>query len=122
MSTAADKQDQLSPRQERKWFGLWILALSATFVAAAGLSVWFEWQAKRQQESRNRQLMDPVAPDPGVTVAIKSSTGAATPVYVGFYVERIPELSIKDATWTVVFDVWFRWRGDDLKPADGFVV
>jgi hypothetical protein len=122
MSTPADKQDQLSPKQERKWFRFWILALCATFAAAAGSSVLFEWQTKRQQFARHQQLMDPLAPDPGVTAAAESSTDKATPVYVGFYVERIPELSTRNATWTAVFDVWFRWRGDDVKPAEGFVV
>lgn len=122
MSTPVDIQNQLSPKQERKWFRLWILALGALFFVAAGASVFFEWQAKHQQIAANRRLMDPDAPDPGVTAAAESSTAEATPVHVGFYVERVPELSTRDATWTAVFDVWFRWHGDGLKPAEGFVI
>src|SRR5262245_59567949 len=75
-----------------------------------------------RRDSSPPLLMDPAAPDPGVTAAAQSSTDKAVPVPVGVYVERIPELSTKDATWTVAFDLWFRWRGDDLKPAEGFVV
>ena len=66
--------------------------------------------------------MDPAAPDPGVTAAAESAVDQATPVDVGIYVERIPEMSTRNATWTAVFDVWFRWRGDDLNPAEAFVV
>jgi hypothetical protein len=122
MSMPAEPSNQLSPTQERKWFRYWILALGSLFIIAGGISVYFEWQTRRAQSVRHQQLMDPAASDPGVTAAEKTSTDKATQVHVGFYVERIPELSTKDARWTVVFDVWFRWQGDDIKPADNFVV
>jgi hypothetical protein len=67
-------------------------------------------------------LLDPALPDPGVTAAETTSTEEATPVEVGFYVDRVPELSAHDASWTAVFDVWFRWRGEDVQPAEGLVV
>lgn len=83
---------------------------------------WHQWTTKKT-ERRNQELtMDATAPDPGVTAAAASSITDAVPVQVGMYVERIPELSIKETHWVAVFDIWFRWSGDELKPAEGFVV
>lgn len=122
MSTPAEPLNQLSPKQERKWFRYWILALGAMFIVAGGASVFFEWQSRREQNTRHEQLLDPTALDPGVTTPEKTSADKATQVHVGFYVERIPALSTKEASWTSVFDVWFRWEGENLKPADSFVI
>jgi hypothetical protein len=113
----------LSAKQEATWFRAWVVSLTAFFLIAGGLLAWHQWQTRRQHRADALQTMDPAAPDPGVTAAAPSNTDAATKVEVGMYVERIPELSTKDATWTGVFDVWFRWTGDAaLKPADGFVI
>ena len=43
-------------------------------------------------------------------------------VHVGLYVDRIAELSVKDASWTVDSYVWFRWRGDGIQPGNGFQI
>jgi hypothetical protein len=117
-----DIDGQLSEHQERQWFRIWIASLILFFLFAGGVSLTFLWLTKRAEATQNRQLLDQAAPDPGVTAAESTSIEHATPVEVGFYVERVPELSIREATWTVVFDVWFRWRGNDLQPADGLVV
>jgi hypothetical protein len=122
MTMPAEQKNRLTSSQERKWFRLWILVLMLFFIGAGGALSWFQWQTKRAEIHRHLLLMDAAAPDPGVTAAAQSSTDKAVPVHVGVYVERIPELSTKDATWTAVFDLWFRWRGDDLKPAEDFVV
>jgi hypothetical protein len=117
-----DDQGRLSKRQERRWFRFWTAGLIVFFVVAGGASLSFLWLTKCAEVMRHRQLLDPAAPDPGVTAAKDSSSKDATPVEVGCYVERVPELSVREATWTVVFDVWFRWQGDDLKPANRLVV
>lgn len=51
--------------------------------------------------------MEATVPDPSVTAA-DTAGPTGVPVKVGLYLERIPELSVKDMTWTAVFDVWFR--------------
>jgi hypothetical protein len=43
-------------------------------------------------------------------------------VTVGIYVNQINEISLKDNYLVVDFYVWFRWRGDDLKPYDTYAV
>jgi hypothetical protein len=120
--TTLGHQGRLSERQERRWFRVWTASLVAFFVVAGSSSLSFLWLTKRAEATRQRQLLDAAAPDPGVTAAEDSSTEDATPVEVGCYLERVPELSVHDGTWTAAFDVWFRWRGDDLKPAEGLVV
>lgn len=92
------------------------------FIVVGGTVALFEWKTRVAEQFRHSQTMDPTAPDPDVTAAVRSSTTDSFPVRVGLYLERIPELSIKEATWTAVFDIWFSWQGDALKPAEGFVV
>jgi hypothetical protein len=41
-------------------------------------------------------------------------------VYVGVYVNQINSMSLKDEKVQVDFNVWFRWKADDLKPLETF--
>ena len=41
-------------------------------------------------------------------------------VVVGVYVKNVYGLDIKQNQFTVDFYVWFRWKGDDLKPIETF--
>jgi len=111
----------LNPAQERRWFRTWNLAIILLFVVCGSILCGILWQTKRTQRLQQHQVMEATVPDPGVTAADTTGpTGA--PVKVGLYLERIPELSVKDMTWTAVFDVWFRWTGADLNPAAAMVV
>lgn len=122
MITSTDQQGKLSSLQERQWFNVWVASLALFFIVAGAGSLTFLWRTKHAESTRHQQLLDPEGPDPGVTLADGSSTEQAVPVEVGFYVERVPELSTRDAHWTAVFDIWFRWRGDGVRPAEGLVV
>lgn len=122
MTNVENDRSLLSPSQERRWFRVWVVSLIAFFAVAGGGSLFFLWRTKQADATRHQLLMDPVAPDPGVTEPAVSSTENAAAVEVGFYVERVPELLVREANWTVEFDVWFRWRGDGIKPAEGLVV
>jgi len=121
MSTAPAKST-LNPQQERRWFRVWIAGLLIFFLVGGGGMAWNLWRAKRAEREDFRLLLDAAATDPGVTAAVKTDTSNATPVTMGIYLERISELSIKDATWTAVFDLWFRWQGAELNPVEGLVV
>lgn len=73
-------------------------------------------------DERHRQRMDPSVRESGVTDDEAELPTDAKPVEVltGIYVDRISELSVKDAKWTVDFYVWFRWRGDMVSPGKDF--
>ncbi len=43
-------------------------------------------------------------------------------VKVGIYVDRLPELSIKDSSWTADFYIWFRWKEENLNPGETFQI
>jgi hypothetical protein len=46
----------------------------------------------------------------------------ATRVTIGVYVNRIFEVSLKENKLSVDFYIWFRWKGDELKPHETFEV
>ncbi len=52
----------------------------------------------------------------------RATDGSPTLMRAGIYVERIPELNIKDAACTVDFYVWFSWEGDDWRLRESFTV
>jgi hypothetical protein len=43
-------------------------------------------------------------------------------VYTGVYINQIKSIDLKTNTFVVDFWVWFRWKGDDIKPLDTFEV
>jgi len=51
----------------------------------------------------------------------KPSTGPVK-VTVGLYVNQVYELSLKDNRVVLDFWLWFRWKGDELKPYETFEV
>lgn len=122
MAIRTDPQGKLSSRQERQWFNVWVISLALFFIVTGAVSLTFLWRAKHADRTRFQQLLDSTVPDPGVTTTEDSSIDQAVPVEVGFYVERVPELLPRESTWTVVFDIWFRWQGEALRPADALVV
>jgi hypothetical protein len=122
MSTSPDDQRHLTRRQEKLWFRVSTVVLVLFFAIAGSILSWSQWQAKHEDREIQTQLMDPAAQDPGITAAEETATAAATRVQVGVYVDRIMALSIKDTTWTAVFDLWFRWQGDLGNPGEDFVL
>ena len=122
MPESEHERSLLSPSQERRWFRLWVIGLISFFIVSGGASLVFLWRARHAEADRHHRLLDEKRPDPGVTEAAVSATSAATVVEVGYYVERIPELVVREASWTVEFDVWFRWRGERISPSTGLIV
>lgn len=104
------------------WLNAW-LAVLVTFFTVAGLGLAWKQAASRQAEgAAERALMDPAAPDPGMTASEPVSSTSARQVTIGIYLERITALSIRDSRFEVVCDVWFSWSGADLDPVDRLVV
>ncbi|NCX99216.1 MAG: hypothetical protein EBX35_11745, partial [Planctomycetia bacterium] len=57
-------------------------------------------------------------PEPGAEPIDDVSTAAARRVKIGFYLESLGTVSLKDSAWSAVIDVWCRWR--DEAGDDGF--
>ena len=54
--------------------------------------------------------------------ATAEEAAAPTQVHMGAYLMRVSNVSQKDGTFAVDMWVWFRWKGDDLKPYETFEV
>jgi hypothetical protein len=117
-----DQQEELTPAAERSWFRTWVICLALFFIVVGGVAAIQQAISRSQHKAEVRALMDASLPDPGVTSAEDTETATALPVKVGFYVERIQDLSVKDAAWTAVFNVWFHWQGGSFRPGEDFVI
>jgi hypothetical protein len=76
---------------------------------------------------RHAARVDPSVTEPGKTPAERTpppghEDDVPADVFVGLYVDRIVELSIRDTQWTVDFYLWFNWIDDRLNPGDTFQV
>jgi hypothetical protein len=111
-------------RGGRLFLVAWSVGLALLLAGAAWLAIVPVRNEALASTGRHRARMDPLAADPGATPPdLKLPPGACpTQVYAGIYVDRIVELSIKDASWTVDFYLWFRWRGDAVRPGEGIQV
>ena len=71
--------------------------------------------------------IDPNLDEPGKTEAERTpppghENDVPATVEVGLYVDRVPELSIRDSTWTADFYIWFLWEDENLNPGETFQV
>jgi hypothetical protein len=105
-------------------YRFWLVVLSSVYLLAGVTLAPRFASMRRASADRHQARMDPIASEPGLTPADLTEPAGAEPalVDVGIYVERIVEISIKDASWTVDFQVWFRWKDGELSPAEGFDV
>lgn len=109
---------------DRKFLFAWTAGLAMLLCVMGWLTVRPQRHYRLESAARHRDRMSTSAEEPGVTSADLTLPEDATPVLVdvGFYVDRISELSVKDVSWTVEFYIWFRWKGDALSLKDAFQV
>ena len=106
---------------------LWALT---ALIGGSILGYWlFSVQRQNLEASmRNHSArIDPLANESGKTEAARTPPPGHehdSPAYVkvGMYVDRVPELSIKDSTWTADFYIWFLWTDEKLNPGETFQV
>ncbi len=58
-------------------------------------------------------------PDPAPVAAVPEG---GVEVVVGIWVNQIHEISLKENYFVADFYVWFRWKGEDLKPQNSFAL
>lgn len=70
-------------------------------------------QSLHEEELAWEATLDPAKPDPGFPLPEPLPTDRARRVGIGFYLERVDDVSIHDSQWTAVIDVWCRWNDDE---------
>ncbi|WKZ31987.1 MAG: hypothetical protein QY316_08640 [Thermodesulfobacteriota bacterium] len=104
-------------RGERRFVALWsalILLLYAIYGAAA-VSKLLHY---RSEAERTQSYAFGSAPA-GPSVQPESEFGQ---VVTGIYVNHIGEFSVREGGWAADFDIWFRWAGSEVNPAERFRV
>jgi len=103
--------------QVRLWAML--VVLFATTGVATG---WMTYGKTVDSIKRHRERMNPQVGEGGTTPPPPALAPGANPVRVQshIYVDRIVELSVREAAWTVDFSVWFRWTGQAVDPGREF--
>ena len=108
----------------RRFLVCWTAGLLLLLLIFGWLTVGAQRRNRLSSNELQQAVMNPEATEKGVTPPDLTLPPGADPaqVLIGLYVDRIAELSVKDASWTVDFYVWFRWRGSAVQPGNGFQV
>ena len=112
-----DKRDIITPA-ERKNIWIWAITLVVIFAAATVLTAWAVYTNKIAAIERHTDRMNPEVGEGGTKPPPTTLPAGANPVRGGIYIDRIIDLSVKDASWTVDFYLWFRWNGKGVDPGE----
>jgi hypothetical protein len=120
---STDERDLITPT-ERKNVWLWAILLIVLFIVIGIFTVWAEYKNKAAATRRHQDRMSPDVGEGGTKPPSTALPEGAAPVRVqaGIYVDRVVELSVKEAGWTVDFYLWFRWKGAGVDPGENFQV
>lgn len=111
---------RLFSRQRRLLGGA---AVVAVLYLVAGVSIAVtNYQNRVAAALRHAERMVPTADDIARTPPPGHEKDVPVKVRIGIYLDRIGKISLKEATWTADFYVWFNWKGDDINPGETFHV
>ncbi|NCY02829.1 MAG: hypothetical protein EBX36_07945 [Planctomycetia bacterium] len=119
---ATSAVDAILPLAGLRRFRLWVGFLVCFFAGVGWLFGRMQAAERFGQDRAWRDMLDPVADDPGLTPADDLPVDRARRVAVGIYLEHITEVSIRDSRWQAQCEVWFSWQGDGFDPAAHLVV
>lgn len=121
--TAAEATGDTVTSRHRRWLNVW-LVIVLTVAALAGYNSCSRMISnRRESERRHAERMHPGVLESGITQAEVDQIGSdPVPVRIGLYLDRLPELSVRDSSWTADFFLWFRWKGDAIHPGENFQV
>lgn len=124
-----ESNEQAEERQpitavERRNLRLWAALLIILFTTVGILAGWSLYKNEVNSVKRHDDRMNPDVGEGGRRPPPAALPAGAAPLRVtaGIYLDRIVELSVKEAGWTVDFYVWFRWRGQEADPGEKFQV
>lgn len=104
--------------QKRKLFGFFftIVIVASVFIGTACTTLYNDKMAEEDYWYSNLHM------DEEVTQTVNKLSENATSVSVGTYVENLKEINIKSSYFRGVYEIWFRWEGEDLDMAHNFEV
>lgn len=119
----ADERDTITPADRRKIW-IWAILLLLLFGAGALFLGRAVHKDKLAAIARHNDRMDPDIGEGGTKPPAAALPAGANPVRVkaGIYIDRIVELSVREASWTVDFYAWFRWNGTAVNPGENFQI
>ncbi|CAN5680002.1 hypothetical protein BH20ACI3_BH20ACI3_11030 [soil metagenome] len=118
-----DERDTITPTERRNVW-IWADTLFVFFAAAALVTAGAVYKNKIASIERHRDRMNPDVGEGGTKPPPAALSAEANPVraQVGIYIDRIIDLSVKEARWTVDFYLWFRWNGTGVDPSENFQI
>jgi len=115
------KRDIITPAARRNLW-IWAIALTILFVAGAVVIAGSLYKNKTAAIERHSDRMNPEVGEGGTKPPSTALPAGANSVRAGIYVDRIINLSVKEAGWTVDFYLWFRWNGTGVNPGENFQI
>jgi len=118
-----DERDTITSA-ERRNIWIWAIMLVVLFAAAAVVTAGAVHKNKIAAIERHNDRMNPDVGEGGTKLPPTDLPAGANPVraQAGIYLDRIIDLSVKEARWTVDFYLWFRWKGTGVDPGENFQV
>ncbi|MEZ4367664.1 MAG: hypothetical protein R2939_15515 [Kofleriaceae bacterium] len=109
---------------EKRFLAAWCAALvAAAVVGAAWLGSWqADLTAEAERRHRDRMGQQASATEPERTPPPGHEADVPSEVQIGVYVNRIPELSLAEGTWSVDAFIWFAWQDPALDPGETFTL
>lgn len=119
----ADERDTITPAARRNVW-IWAIVLLVLFAAAAIVTGRVVYKNKIEAIERHIDRMNPDVGEGGTSPPPAALPAGASPARVraGIYVDRITDLSVKEARWAVDFYLWFRWNGTGVDPGENFQI
>lgn len=118
-----EDSDKITGRQRVLLF-IWGIVLCGIFAAIIVKAAGYLRETRDVAAVRHAARLHPTNAEPGRTPPEPlPDTGNFTTVFVGTYIERVENLSVKDSRWDADFYIWFRWRGAaNLDPGGAFQI
>ncbi len=116
-NSQVDERDTTTAAERRNVW-IWAIALVVLFAVAAVITAATMYRNKIAAIERHNDRMNPDVGEGGTKPPPTTVPVGANPVRAGIYVDRITDLSVKEASWTVDFYLWFRWKGTGVDPGE----
>ena len=119
----AENPDAITPG-EYTFLIVWVACLVFLYVAGGFFAVeMLRHYATESARSRQAKIESPSVDLNAEGADLRVPSGMKpVDVLVGGSVNRVGDFDLKQAGWTVDFDLWFTWHGDEIDPGKTFLV